>query len=48
MLNKCKLYLNEGYTFGPGGSGFERFNLACPRSIVERAVDRLDREINAL
>ena len=48
MLNKCKLYLNEGYTFGPGGSGFERFNLSCPRSIVEQAVDRLDREINAL
>lgn len=48
MLNKCGLYLNEGYTFGPGGSGFERFNLACPRSIVERAVDRLDREINVL
>ena len=48
MLNKAKLYLNEGYTFGPGGSGFERFNLACPRSIVERAVERLDKEINAL
>ncbi len=27
------LYLDEGYLFGPGGSGFERINLACPHGI---------------
>lgn len=34
---------NHGTTFGRGGDGFLRFNLATPRSRVEEAVDRLRR-----
>ena len=37
MLNKAHLWLDEGYVFGEEGSGFERFNLACPRSTLEKA-----------
>jgi len=37
MLEKAKIALDEGYIFGPGGEGFERINLACPRSLVEKA-----------
>ena len=48
ISERVKLALNDGYTFGPGGSGFERMNLACPRSILERALDRLKREIDRL
>lgn len=32
---------NHGPTFGTGGEGFLRFNLATPRSVVEQAVERL-------
>ena len=35
------LILDEGYLFGEAGKGFERINLACPRSIVETCVKRL-------
>ena len=30
-----------GNWFGPGGEGFMRFNLACPRSVVHEFLDRL-------
>jgi len=35
------LYLDEGPMFGRSGRGFERFNLAMPRSAVEAAMKRL-------
>lgn len=41
LIQKARLGLNAGYTFGPGGEGFARINLACPRSIVEEAAKRL-------
>lgn len=41
MLEKAKLWLDEGYIFGTGGEGFERFNLAIPRSVLEDACQRL-------
>ena len=28
--------------FGDEGSGFERFNLACPTATLQRALERLD------
>lgn len=48
MLNQAKLLLSEGYAFGPGGEGFERFNLACPRSAVKEACARFADVVNAL
>ncbi len=41
MLNKAGLYLDEGYIFGEEGAGFERINVACPRAILEDAMQRL-------
>lgn len=45
MLNKAHLWLDEGYIFGTGGSGFERFNIACPRSVLEKALNQLNKAI---
>ncbi len=33
--------LDHGDWFGKNGAGFERFNIACPRSILERALDSI-------
>jgi len=33
--------LNAGYLFGPGGEGFERLNLGCPRSVLEEGLQRI-------
>lgn len=41
MLEKAKLWLDEGYIFGMQGAGFERFNVATPRSILKKALDGL-------
>lgn len=41
VQNKAKLWLDDGYLFGRGGSGFQRINVACPRSVLKEALDRL-------
>lgn len=41
MREEARLYLDEGYIFGPEGEGFERLNIACPRSILVDALARL-------
>jgi cystathionine beta-lyase len=48
FLEQAKLILDEGELFGPEGAGFERFNLACPRSILEEALERLKTAVAAL
>lgn len=42
FMTEHQLYLDEGYIFGPGGAGFERINLACPRQCLAAAMERLD------
>jgi len=41
ITHKGKLWLNAGYTFGKGGNGFERINAACPRSVLNKALEKL-------
>ena len=41
LLEKAKVVLDGGYKFGQGGEGFQRINIACPRSILEKALDRI-------
>jgi cystathionine beta-lyase len=48
MMDEAKLYLDDGYIFGPGGEGFERMNIACPRSILAEALDRIRKAIAGL
>jgi len=40
MYEEAKVAFNEGSTFGKEGAGFLRINLACPRSILEQALER--------
>ena len=41
MQKKAKVALDEGYIFGNAGRGFERINIATPRSVVEDCMDRI-------
>lgn len=41
MLWDAKLWLNNGNMFGPGGVGFQRINIACPRSTLTDAMERM-------
>ncbi|MDR2941504.1 MAG: pyridoxal phosphate-dependent aminotransferase [Treponema sp.] len=41
VTQKGKLWLSAGYSFGKGGNGFQRMNAACPRSVLQNALERL-------
>ncbi|HEY4552505.1 MAG TPA: MalY/PatB family protein [Bacillaceae bacterium] len=41
LLTKGKLALNDGEPYGPGGEGFVRMNVACPREMVAEGIKRL-------
>lgn len=46
MVNNAKLWLDGGTMFGDGGSGFQRFNIACPRATLEKALSQLKEAIS--
>jgi len=48
IRNEARLALDDGFAFGPGGEGFQRFNLACPRSILAEALGRLEAAVEKL
>ena len=41
MLDEARVYLDDGFLFGPEGEGFQRINIACPRSILVEALERI-------
>lgn len=43
--DKAGLLLNDGSTFGPGGEGYMRLNIGCPRSVLNTALDALKKAI---
>jgi len=48
MREEAGVYLDEGYIFGPEGEGFERINIACPRSVLAEGLDRIRRAVEQL
>lgn len=48
IVNKAKLWLDDGGMFGEAGKGFQRVNAACPRKILTEALTRLERAVNSL
>jgi cystathionine beta-lyase len=45
LINKAKVWLDSGTMFGPEGEGFQRINVACPRSVLRDAIDRIAKAI---
>lgn len=48
FVNKAHIALNDGEDFGPGGEGFMRLNVGCPRSVLVKALDQLKEAVNNL
>ncbi|MDR0906854.1 MAG: pyridoxal phosphate-dependent aminotransferase [Oscillospiraceae bacterium] len=48
ILNRAKLWLDGGHIFGDTGAGFERFNIACARSTLAAAMERLENAVNEI
>ena len=47
VQGEARLALDEGYIFGESGKGFERINIACPRSVLQEGLERLEKAIKA-
>ena len=47
IVKKANLWLNSGAIFGKAGEGFERFNVACPRVILEEALKQLKEAVRS-
>ncbi|MEM6431328.1 MAG: PatB family C-S lyase [Deinococcota bacterium] len=48
LLETCKVGLNPGPSFGPGGEGFARLNFATTREVIEHALTRIEDGIRQL
>jgi cystathionine beta-lyase len=47
FVQEAKVGFNAGKTFGKGGSGFMRLNIASPRSVIAEALTRITNAITA-
>lgn len=45
LTKKAGIWLDSGVIFGAAGEGFERINIACPRSILKDALERIERAV---
>ncbi|NBB89807.1 MAG: putative C-S lyase [Spirochaetes bacterium] len=41
LRRRAGVWLSDGPSFGPGGRGFQRLNIATPRSVLSQALDRM-------
>jgi cysteine-S-conjugate beta-lyase len=48
FVNKAGIGMNEGSTFGPGGEGFMRMNLATTHQTVMKAMEQIECAVSSL
>ncbi len=41
FLERARVALNDGVSFGPGGAGFVRMNFGCPRALLAEGLERM-------
>lgn len=47
FVNRARLALNDGTTFGQEGAGFMRLNVGTPRQVLQDAMQRLHRAVRS-
>jgi cystathionine beta-lyase len=48
LLSQARIKLNPGTQYGIQGDGFMRWNIACPRSLLEEGLSRLAKFVHSL
>lgn len=48
FLEKARVACNDGKTFGEGGEGHVRLNFGCPRSTLEKALERMKQAVELI
>lgn len=46
LLTQAKVALDGGNWFGPGGEGFVRINIACPKATLKAGLKRIEKAVN--
>lgn len=46
FIEEAGLALNDGSIFGKEGVGYMRLNIGCPRSVLQKALQRLEKAVN--
>ncbi|HNT77202.1 MAG TPA: PatB family C-S lyase [Anaerolineae bacterium] len=41
FVERARVAVNDGPTFGPGGEGFVRLNFGCPRALLAEGLERM-------
>jgi cystathionine beta-lyase len=48
LIEEARVWINPGTMYGPEtGKGYVRLNIACPRSRLEEALERIAKVITA-
>jgi cystathionine beta-lyase len=45
FLKKARVYFSDGKIFGDEAAGFVRINFGCPRSMLQEALERIERAV---
>jgi cysteine-S-conjugate beta-lyase len=48
FINRAGVGMNEGSTFGPGGEGFMRMNIACPEKTLAKALEQIETAVSSI
>ncbi|UIX32071.1 MalY/PatB family protein [Streptomyces sp. GQFP] len=48
LLERARVAVLDGRTFGPGGEGFVRFNFATSRRVLVQALERMQKSVKSL
>ena len=48
LIKKAHIGLTQGRVFGPGGEGFQRINVGCPRALLQVALERLKSAVQTI
>ena len=48
LVDDARLWLNAGSMYGADGDGFMRWNIACPRSVLQDGLERFRRYVNSV
>lgn len=48
LIKIGKIRMNDGLSFGECGNGFFRLNVACPRSLLEEGLKRIEKTVKSI
>ena len=48
FVTQAGVGMNEGSTFGPGGEGFMRMNLAAPQKTIIKAMQQIEKAVTTI